>query len=318
MTAAPSTPDWKGIFPYLVTPSGPDGELDTVRLAALVEGLLVTGVHGVTALGSTGEFAHLAAREREATIATVVETVAGKVPVVAGVGGFRTADAVAQARRAAELGADGLLVIMLGYGQPRDAEIKAFVGAVADATDLPLVLYHHPSLCHVTIGLPLLEELTALPTLRFFKESTGSLALFGRSEHLASLGIRLFASTSISPVAAMLLGAVGWMAGLSCVFPAQSVEIHRRCETGDWAGAIALERAMHPAMERFRALGPARTTKAFLRAADQDMGEPFAPTLPVSDDLTQTLQQIRAAFAAAGTQQPEPEMIRAPSTLNDD
>lgn len=259
-------PDWKGVFANLVTPAAADGSVDAARLVTLVDRLVATGVQGLTSLGSTGEFAHLAQQQRKTAIRTVVETTSGRVPAIAGTGEFSTADVVSRARRTDRLGVDGLLIIMimLVYGQSRDEENLAYVGAVAGETGLPLMLYNYPSLCHVAYGEVALEDLAVLPTFHYVKEATGALSPIARSPRLAQLGLKVFASSPVSPVATMLTGAVGWMAGPSCVFHEESAETYRRCTVGDWQVAMDLECAITPALEIFRRLDPARATKALL------------------------------------------------------
>jgi len=109
-----------GVFPYLVSPIDARGRVKTKVLARLVNDLIKAGVHGLTPLGSTGEFAYLDKAQREAVVATTVDAAGGRVPVVAGVASTSTADAVAQARRYQRLGADGILAILESYFPLKD------------------------------------------------------------------------------------------------------------------------------------------------------------------------------------------------------
>src|SRR4051812_11752578 len=107
--------DFHGVFPYLVSPLDPAGEIRHGVLAKLCDELIKSGVHGLTPLGSTGEFAYLSLEQRTAVVRTTIEAAQRRVPVIAGVASTSTADAVAQARSYQELGADGILAILEAY-----------------------------------------------------------------------------------------------------------------------------------------------------------------------------------------------------------
>src|ERR1700729_293790 len=119
-------PDFHGVFPYLVTPVDADGAIRTGVLAKLCDDLITSGVHGLTPLGSTGEFAYLNNAQRTVVVQTTIEAAQGRVPVVAGVASTSTADAVAQAKSYQKLGADGILAILEAYFPLGDAQIECY------------------------------------------------------------------------------------------------------------------------------------------------------------------------------------------------
>src|SRR3954462_11696612 len=125
-------PDFRGVFPYLVSPVDADGGVRTNVLAKLCDDLIGAGVHGLTPLGSTGEFAYLNAAQRTAVVRTTIEATQGRVPVIAGVVSTSTADAVAQAKVYQKSGANGILAIMEAYFPISDAGIEAYFRAIAD------------------------------------------------------------------------------------------------------------------------------------------------------------------------------------------
>ena len=114
------SPDFHGVFPYLVSPLDTDGRVKTGVLGQLCDDLIAAGVHGLTPLGSTGEFAYLNAGQREAVVRTTIEAARGRVPVIAGVASTATADAVAQAKSYQALGAAGILAICEAYFPLKD------------------------------------------------------------------------------------------------------------------------------------------------------------------------------------------------------
>src|SRR5437588_6978780 len=136
--------DFHGVFPYLVSPIDPDGRIRTDVLARLCDDLIEAGVHGLTPLGSTGEFAYLSREQRLRAVEITIEAAAGRVPVVPGVAATSTADAVAQAKAYEKAGAVGILAILEAYFPLRDAQVESYFRAIADAIELPVVLYTNP------------------------------------------------------------------------------------------------------------------------------------------------------------------------------
>src|SRR6195256_5523634 len=136
--------DFHGVFPYLVSPADADGQIRTDVLGRLCDDLIKSGVHGLTPLGSTGEFAYLSREQRAAVVQATIEAARRRVPVVAGVASTSTDDAVAQAKAYQKLGADGILAILEAYFPVRDAQVEAYFRAIADAVDIPVVIYTNP------------------------------------------------------------------------------------------------------------------------------------------------------------------------------
>src|SRR6201747_2342495 len=131
--------DFHGVFPYLVSPVDASGQIGTDVLGRLCDDLIKSGVHGLTPLGSPGEFAYLSREQRATVVRTTIEAAQKRVPVIAGVASTSTSDAVAQARSYQELGADGILAIMEAYFPIQDAQVESYFRAIADAVDLPVV-----------------------------------------------------------------------------------------------------------------------------------------------------------------------------------
>src|SRR5258708_3250468 len=132
--------DFYGVFPYLVSPVDADGRIRTKVLGRLCDDLIKSGVHGLTPLGSTGEFAYLNNEQRATVVQTTIEAARGRVPVVAGVASTSTSDAVAQAELYQKLGADGILAILEAYFPLGDAQVESYFRAIADAVDIPVLI----------------------------------------------------------------------------------------------------------------------------------------------------------------------------------
>src|SRR5688572_14766038 len=136
--------DFHGVFPYLVSPVNDSGRVKRDVLTALVERLIAAGVHGLTPLGSTGEFPYLTTAQRLEIVETVVRAARGRVPVVAGVAATTTREAVTLSKEVSALGADGVLAILEAYFPISDAGVEAHFRAIAEAVPCPVVLYTNP------------------------------------------------------------------------------------------------------------------------------------------------------------------------------
>src|SRR5205085_7161365 len=153
--------NFHGVFPYLVSPVDASGRIRTEVLARLCDDLIASGVHGLTPLGSTGEFAYLDAKQRTAVVETTIAGAKRRVPVVAGVASTSTADAVAQARAYQKLGADGILAILEAYFPLADAQVESYFRAIADAVDIPVVMYTNPQFQRSDLTLDVIARLAS-------------------------------------------------------------------------------------------------------------------------------------------------------------
>src|ERR1700674_2186630 len=165
-------PDFHGVFPYLVSPVDPDGAIRRDVLGRLCDDLITSGVHGLTPLGSTGEFAYLDHAQRMAVVQATVEAATGRVPVVAGVASTSTMDAVAQARSYQKLGADGILAILEAYFPLHDAQVECYFRAIADAVDIPVVIYTNPQFQRSDLSLDCIARLSAHRRIQYIKDAS--------------------------------------------------------------------------------------------------------------------------------------------------
>jgi 4-hydroxy-tetrahydrodipicolinate synthase len=288
--------DFHGVFPYLVSPISPDGRVRTDILGRLVEDLIAAGVHGLTPLGSTGEFAYLDSGQRETVVTATVEAAAGRVPVVAGVASTTTAGAVAQARAYERLGVDGILAILEAYFPLKDPQIEAYFRAVADAVGVPVVLYTNPQFQRSDLSLDVIARLAEHPRIGYLKDASTNTGRLLSIRNRCDL--RLFAASSHIPACVMLLGGVGWMAGPACVVPRQSVELYELCRAGRWPEAMALQRSLWRVNEAFARFNLAACIKAGLEWQGYPVGDPVAPQAPLTDDERRAVAAILADCGA--------------------
>ena len=233
--------DLHGVIPPIATPLTPDRALDEASFGTLIEGLLERGIDGLFVLGSTSEAPLLDAATQDAVIGTAVDHVAGRVPVIAGCIDFSTARVIDRARRARELGADGIVVCPPFYVTPAPAEIVRHYRLVHEAIGLPILAYDIPSATHVKLERPVLRELAEGGTIVALKDSSGQDANF-RGVVLDNRdlpGFRIFTGSELTADTAMFVGAHGLVPGLGNVDAAGFVRLHDACAAGDWASARA-------------------------------------------------------------------------------
>jgi dihydrodipicolinate synthase/N-acetylneuraminate lyase len=152
--------EFHGVFPYLVSPVDSSGEVMADVLARLCDDLIGAGVHGLTPLGSTGEFAYLSWPQRRRIVEVVLESARRRVPVIAGVASTTIADAIAQAQEFERLGCDGILAILEAYFPLSDDGVFQYFKAIADTVSLPVVLYTNPSFQRSDLSLPVIQRLS--------------------------------------------------------------------------------------------------------------------------------------------------------------
>jgi len=286
-----------GVFPYLVSPIKADGEVDAEVLARLCDDLIAAGVHGLTPLGSTGEFAYLSGPQRRRIVEVVVQAARGRVPVVAGVASTTTADAVSQAREYQRLGCDGILAILEAYFPIADEGVFTYFKSIAESVSLPVVLYTNPNFQRSDLSLPVIERLSRVANIRYLKDAsfnTGRLlSIINRVEGR----MQVFAASAHIPVCVMMIGGVGWMAGPACVAPRQSVELYELCRRGDWAAAMQRQRPLWSLNQAFAKYNLAACIKGGLELQGYAVGAPLAPQAPLPPE---GVEEVRRALLAIG------------------
>jgi 4-hydroxy-tetrahydrodipicolinate synthase len=289
--------DFHGVFPYLVSPIRGDGEVNADVLARLCEDLVGAGVHGLTPLGSTGEFAYLSWPQRRRVVEIVVAAARGRVPVVAGVASTTIEDAVSQAREFERIGCNGILAILEAYFPVSDEGVFAYFKAIAESVSIPVVLYTNPNFQRSDLSLPVIERLSRVPNIRYIKDAsfnTGRLlSILNRVEGR----MQVFAASAHIPVCVMMIGGVGWMAGPACVAPRQSVALYELCRRGDWAAAMERQRPLWNLNQAFAKYNLAACIKGGLELQGYAVGAPLPPQTPLPPE---GVEEVRRALVAIG------------------
>jgi 4-hydroxy-tetrahydrodipicolinate synthase len=286
-----------GVFPYLVSPVDSEGNIASEVLSRLVDHLVRAGVHGLTPLGSTGEFAYLSWPQRRKVVEVVLEANAGRVPVVPAVAATPTADAIRQAREFEAMGVDGIVAIMETYFPVPESGIVDFFTRVAQAVSCPVVLYRDPNPQRGDLTLQAIEQLAKVPNIRYLKEVSSNTGRLLSLMNRVGDRIKIFSASSHIPLCVMLMGGVGWMAGPACLIPSHSVRLYELAVAKKWDEAMTLQRQLWGVNEVFAKYSRAACIKAGLELQGFPVGAPLPPQAPLAGEAR---EEVRNALQAVG------------------
>jgi dihydrodipicolinate synthase/N-acetylneuraminate lyase len=289
--------DFHGVFPYLVSPIDSSGEVKVDVLARLCDDLINAGVHGLTPLGSTGEFAYLSLQQRRRIVEIVVDATRARVPVVAGVASTTIADAVSQARDYERIGCNGILAILEAYFPLSDDGVFSYFKAIAEAVSLPVVLYTNPNFQRSDLSLAVIERLSHVPNIRYIKDASSNTGRLLSIINQVEGRMKVFSASAHIPACVMLIGGVGWMAGPACVAPRQSVQLYDLCRRGTWDAAMELQQPLWSLNQAFAKYNLAACIKGGLELQGYPVGAPLPPQAPLSPE---GIEEVRRALLAIG------------------
>ena len=281
-----------GVYPYLVSPLDAAGKVRADVLGRLCDDLIKSGVHGLTPLGSTGEFAYLDRDQRMAVAQATIEAAQRRVPVIVGVSSTSTADAVAQARSCQQLGADGILAILEAYFPLKDGQVESYFRAIADAVDIPVVMYTNPQFQRLDLTLDVIARLAQHPRINYIKDASTNTGRLLSIMNRCGDDLQVFSASAHIPAAVMLIGGAGWMAGPACIAPRQSVALYELCKAGRWDEALALQRKLWRLNEAFARFNLAACIKAGLAIQGYEVGDPVAPQSPLSAEDRKVVEAV--------------------------
>lgn len=295
------TPTWQGVYPAATTQFKEDLSIDLAQSQHVIDNLVKDGVHGIIAMGTCGENNSLDPAEKQTLLRAVTEVVAGRVPVVTGVSEFDTRRAVAFAKDAKKAGADGLMVLPAMVYVPTAAELVMHFRAVAEATDLPVMLYNNPPAYRVNITVEVLEALSDVPTIVAVKESAPDPRRF--TDLINAFGDRYILMAGLDDVAleGLLLGATGWVSGLTSAFPRESIQLIEAVRAGDLNRALTIYRWFMPLLH----LDAEHDLVQSIKLAEQIMGRGSErvrpPRLPLAGERR---RQVTAMVERAAATRP--------------
>jgi 1-pyrroline-4-hydroxy-2-carboxylate deaminase len=289
---------WRGVFPAACTQFKADESLDIPATLAHLDALLAAGIHGLVMMGSVGENTTLDFAEKKELLAAAVAHVQGRVPVLTGVAEYTTAGAAKWAATAAQLGADGLMVLppMVYKTDPR--ETIAHFRTVANASPLPIMLYNNPPAYKTDISPEMFAAMADEPKFACIKESSDNPRRITDIINLTGDRYVIFAGVDDLFLECLVLGAVGWVSGLVNAFPAENKLIWDLAAAGQWEQARAVYRWYTPLLH----LDTHMKLVQYIKLACQECGFGHercrAPRLPiVGEEREQILKIIRTAIA---------------------
>jgi 4-hydroxy-tetrahydrodipicolinate synthase len=238
--------NWQGVFPAVTTQFHADFSIDFKAIERIVHSLIEDGIDGLIACGSVGENASLSATEKRDVVAAIHSAAGERVPVLSGVAEITTEAACAYAKDLERLGIDGLMVMppMIYSASPR--EIQAWFGAIAAASDLPIMLYNNPPAYRNDIPPNLAKDLAHIETIVAIKESSGDTRRFVDLFNLLGDRFLLFCGLDDVILETASLGAIGWVSGLSNVFPRECAALFALATAGKPLEALELYRWIMP------------------------------------------------------------------------
>ena len=237
---------WAGVFPASTTQFAPDMAIDIGATQKVQDLLVRDGVHGLIVMGTVGENNSLQPEEKRTLLKAAVESVGKRVPVIAGVSEFDTKRACAFARDAEKIGADGLMVLPAMVYVPTETELVGHFRAVSEASDLPIMLYNNPPAYRVSVSVEAMQQLADRPNIVCLKESAPDTRRF--TDLYNALGDRfiLFAGLDDVALEGLILGAKGWVSGLTNAFPKESIALYDAVMRNDLTTARAIYRWFMP------------------------------------------------------------------------
>jgi 4-hydroxy-tetrahydrodipicolinate synthase len=235
----------KGSLPALVTPFR-DEAFDEAAYRAFVEWQISEGSHGLVPCGTTGESATLDSDEHRRVIQACVEAAAGRVPVIAGCGSNATAHAIALTRAAKAAGADAALHVPPYYNRPNQEGVYAHFAAIAEAVDIPIVLYNVPSRTITDIGVETMARLARIANVTAVKDATGNLARVSAQRRACGADFAQLSGNDDMALGFMAMGGSGCISVTANVAPRLCAEFQSACLAGDYRGALALQDRLFP------------------------------------------------------------------------
>jgi 4-hydroxy-tetrahydrodipicolinate synthase len=282
------------VLTAMVTPFTDDG-VDTAAAARLATHLVDTGCDGLVLSGTTGESPTTTDAEKLALLGAVLEAVGDRTRIIAGAGSYDTAHSVRLAKACAAEGAHGLLVVTPYYSKPPQTGLVAHFTAVADATDLPVVLYDIPPRSVVPIEWDTIRTLSSHPNIVAVKDAKGDLP--GAAQAMAETGLAYYSGDDALNLPWLAVGAVGFVSVWGHLAAGQLRDMFSAFNSGDLATARKISVALGPLNAAQARLGGVTMSKAGLRLQGFDAGEPRLPQMPAT---AEQVEQLAADMQSAG------------------
>lgn len=240
---------WEGVYPAVTTKFTADDQLDLAMFETNVKAQLKAGVDGIILGGTLGEASSLLDDEKDELVKATVSMVEGKVPVVMNIAEQTTKGAILAAEKARKNGASGLMMLPPMRYKAGDYETVTYYKAVANSTDLPIMVYNNPVDYKIEVTLDMFEELSACENIEAVKESTRDISNITRMKNRFGDRFNILSGVDTLALESIFMGANGWVAGLVCAFPEETVAIYRLHKAGRYEEALKIYRWFLPLLE---------------------------------------------------------------------
>ncbi|MGO2506504.1 4-hydroxy-tetrahydrodipicolinate synthase [Psychrobacter alimentarius] len=274
-----------GILVPIVTPFDSSGNVDTTTLTKLVETFIEKGVTGIVACGTTGEYYTFSAAERELVLITIANAAKDKVTLIAGINSLSTDHSIELAVQAKTLGYDGLMLSATPYSLPEQDGIIAHFEKVANASELPIIMYNFPARVGVSIEFDTVSHLAKHPNIIGIKESSGDFSHALRMLQANFDNFEVICGCDDQPVDFFFWGANSWIAGAANVFPEEQVALFNATQQGDWDEAKQIMSEIYPAIHSMESGNYNQKAKAGCLKGSVDVGSVRVPLtdMPVDE-----------------------------------
>ena len=292
-----------GVGTALITPFKKDGSVDETAVRRLVKRQIEAGVHFVSPCGTTGEAPTLSHREKLRIVELVVDEAAGRVPVLAGAGGYDTREVIELARELERVGVDGLLSVTPYYNKPTQEGLYQHYTAIASGTSLPIMLYNVPGRTGINLEVKTVVRLAEIPNIVAVKEASANVVQM--SEIIAAVpdDFMLLGGDDPLTVAVMAIGGRGIVSVASNAAPGEMVQIMELCERGDFAGARRLHHWLLPFIQvNFVEANPipVKAAMAAMGLIEESYRLPLVPpSAGARDRIMKVLQDLKLLGSAA-------------------
>ena len=288
---------FRGAFVAIVTPFI-DGQIDEQGLIDLIEFHIANGTHGIVPCGTTGESSTLTHEEHHRVVELTVKTVNGRVPVVAGSGSNSTAEAIDLTRHAKDAGVDGVLMVSPYYNKPSQEGLYQHYKAVAEAVDVPIILYNVPSRTSSNILPQTVARLAEIDNIAGIKEATADLNQISQVIGLCPDDFSVLSGDDFTSMPTALIGGTGVISVTSNVAPRDMADMMEAALAGDLAKANQMHYKMFPLFQSmFYDSNPVPAKKSLELMGKIKSGAPRLPLYNISDD---NLVRLKAALSAYG------------------
>jgi dihydrodipicolinate synthase/N-acetylneuraminate lyase len=240
---------WKGVFPAMTTKFTPNDTLDMDMFDVSLQAQLDAGIDGLILGGSLGEASTLTTEEKEILVRHSVEKVENRIPIVLNIAESSTRDAVKQAELGKKWGASGLMLLPPMRYKSDDRETVEYFKAVANSTDLPIMIYNNPVDYKINVTLDMFDELQDCENINAVKESSRDVTNVTRMINRFGDRFAILCGVDTLAVEELVMGAQGWVGGLVCAFPRETVAIYRLVKAGRIEEAVAINRWFMPLLE---------------------------------------------------------------------